>query len=148
MSSKIFFNCTQPWFGTRCQYFLELNDPIILTDIDLMSSSIITQTCYILLDCVRGGPLMCLDWREVCDGRIDCLNGAIDEMECFNLEINECGPDEYRCHNGLCISKIFWKNEEDTAECLDQSDLWYEFECPTSLFTFNAFSMFECEGYS
>ncbi|CAF4583556.1 unnamed protein product [Rotaria sp. Silwood1] len=148
MSSKIFFNCTQPWFGTRCQYFLELNDSIILTDIDLMSSSIITQTCYILLDCVRGGPLMCLDWREVCDGRIDCLNGAIDEMECFNLEINECGPDEYRCHNGLCISKIFWKNEEDTAECLDQSDLWYEFECPTSLFTFNAFSMFECEEYS
>ncbi|CAF3338231.1 unnamed protein product [Rotaria sp. Silwood2] len=147
-SSKIFFNCTQPWFGARCQYSLELSDPIILADASLRNLSIINHTCYILLDCVRVHPSMCLDWREVCDGRIDCLNGDIDEMECFDLEINECDPNEYRCHNGLCISKIFWKNEEDTAEYLDQSDLWYIFECPISLFTFNTFHMFACEEYS
>jgi hypothetical protein len=62
-----------------------------------------------------------LDWREVCDGRIDCLNGSVDEAQCFDLEINECNETEYRCHNGLCIPKEFL--EDDKPQCLDQTDI-------------------------
>src|SRR5690349_13255979 len=30
-SHEIFFNCTKPWFGSRCQYSLELNETTIET---------------------------------------------------------------------------------------------------------------------
>lgn len=54
-------------------------------------------TCYILLDCDRGPLPFCLDWREICDGRIDCMNRGVDEKLCFQLEINECEENEFRC---------------------------------------------------
>jgi hypothetical protein len=31
---------------------------------------------------------MCLNWCEICDGKIDCLNGK-DEEWCDQLEMNE-----------------------------------------------------------
>ena len=41
---------------------------------------------------------------------------------CFDMEINECKENEYRCHNGLCISQEFWEDGEGDADCLDRSD--------------------------
>ncbi|CAF1493105.1 unnamed protein product [Adineta ricciae] len=57
-ANQLFYNCTPPWFGSRCQYFLES-----------------------------------------------------DEAACFDLEINECEPNEYRCHNGQCV--------DDFDECIN-----------------------------
>lgn len=39
---------------------------------------------------------VCLDWRNVCDKQMDCFNG-INEKYCWELEINQCKDDEYRC---------------------------------------------------
>ncbi len=39
----------------------------------------------IYLQCHRGVNSICVDWTEICDGRIDCLNNAIDEEQCCQL---------------------------------------------------------------
>ncbi|CAF1114617.1 unnamed protein product [Adineta steineri] len=129
-STEIFFNCTKPWFGPRCQYSFGLDTIYMLPDIVRKTFTkkyysappyvVTSLTCYIHLKCDRGGSNICLDWREICDGRIDCIDGGIDEDQCFQLEINECNENEYRCRNGLCISKGFLKDER--SQCLDGSD--------------------------
>ena len=43
--------------------------------------------------------MLCLDWRDICDGQQDCLDGY-DEENCDKLEFNECEDGEYRCTNG------------------------------------------------
>ncbi|CAM2727627.1 unnamed protein product [Rotaria socialis] len=101
--------------------------------------SLIRVTCYIHLQCDRGGSSMCLDWREVCDGRIDC----IDEAHCFQVEVNDCDVNEYRRHNGLCISDEFLT--DNLAQCLDMSDFH------TAEYTHNAYEnnyVFEKEEHS
>lgn len=35
-------------------------------------------------------PGACLDWREICDGKVDCPDGGKDKEQCWQLEINEC----------------------------------------------------------
>ncbi|CAF4170454.1 unnamed protein product, partial [Adineta steineri] len=82
--------------------------------------------------------------REICDGRTDCLNGGIDEMQCFNLEINECKENEYRCHNGLCIPKIFMEMNFEEAQCLDKSDYSINSFCLRFYFHLN---LFECQEF-
>ena len=46
----------------------------------------------------------CLDWSEICDGKIDCIGGNVDEEYCWQLEIHQCNENEYQCSNGQCIS--------------------------------------------
>ena len=127
---EIFFNCTKPWFGLRCQYSFVLTMEYSFHRIFSIAftrkfsgfpSNMIPSTCYMHLKCDRGGSGLCLDWREVCDGRIDCLNGGVDETHCFQLEINECNENEYRCHNGFCIPKELF--EDDKPHCVDQTDM-------------------------
>ncbi|CAF1180714.1 unnamed protein product [Adineta steineri] len=142
-----FFNCTQPWFGSRCQYALKFNeDKLVQNPFETaLTNDIFVGTCYILLECDRGGSSMCLDWREICDGRIDCLNGGVDEIQCFNLEINECNENEYRCHNGLCIPKIFLEMKFDEAQCLDRSD--YLVKNSLCLKFYFRLNVFECQEF-
>ncbi|CAF4052595.1 unnamed protein product [Rotaria sordida] len=52
------------------------------------------STCYMHLSCNHGPTPICLDWREVCDGQMDCINSKIDEENCWQLEINECNDNE------------------------------------------------------
>ncbi|CAF1268615.1 unnamed protein product [Adineta steineri] len=61
------------------------------------------------------------------------------------MEINKCEANEYRCHNGLCISGALWEDGAGDADCLDRSDevldLMYKdfcFQDPT----------FHCEEHS
>ncbi|UJR17048.1 hypothetical protein I4U23_003945 [Adineta vaga] len=140
--NQLFYNCTQPWFGSRCQYSFQIDQlqPSIELKLNLPATN---STCYALLECDRGGSYLCLDWREICDGRIDCLNdGGIDEVHCFDLEINECQPNEYRCHNGLCIPEYYRTAEQITGACLDQSDAFNTLPCPTHG---SPSSLFHCE---
>ncbi|UJR07864.1 hypothetical protein I4U23_012147 [Adineta vaga] len=130
-SNELFFNCTIPWFGSRCQYSFGLGSTYNFETIVRKTFSkkffnsppyrVTNLTCYIHLQCDRGSSMMCLDWREICDGRIDCIDGGADEEGCLALEMNECNEDEYRCHNGLCIPKDFF--HDDYPECHDKSDL-------------------------
>ncbi|CAF1056873.1 unnamed protein product [Adineta steineri] len=121
-SNEVFYQCTDRWFGSRCEYraiksFYNRDDWFI----EDMISTNRKSSCYIHLTCDRGWPL-CLDWREICNGQIDCIDGGADEAQCFLLEINECADDEYRCHNGLCIPLDFYKDDEQHSDCLDRSD--------------------------
>ncbi|CAF4466912.1 unnamed protein product, partial [Rotaria magnacalcarata] len=116
---------------------------------DISLQSITNLTCYIHLECNRGGSPLCLDWREICDGRIDCLNDAADEKNCFELEINECNDDEYRCHNGLCIPMQFVNDSFQNPDCLDGTDEYdsenYKFHRQAGFFNCFTEPAFHCE---
>ena len=133
LTDEVFHNCTAPWFGSLCQYTFDSNEPI--ADIvrktfiakqngtnPVPISDITNLTCYVHIDCNRGRAPLCLDWREVCNGEIDCLNDGIDEKHCLQLEINGCEANEYRCHNGLCIDQQFINDDPDNPDCLDRTD--------------------------
>ncbi|CAF1497303.1 unnamed protein product [Adineta steineri] len=131
----IFNNCSSLWFGSNCQYTFNLSIPIESFG-DFVNSSfvarrnymekILIHTCYPHLSgCYRGPEPMCLDWREICDGKIDCIGDSfgIDEEYCDELETNECKEDEYRCHNGAqCIPFEFFRDSRLSKDCLDGTD--------------------------
>ncbi|CAF0926861.1 unnamed protein product [Adineta steineri] len=122
-----FYNCTPPRFGPLCQYSLEIYQSDHLTlnemihDYYLHEYQPTTLTCYIHLECDRGSISLCLDWSEICDGIVDCRNG-IDEESCWQLNINQCEDNEYRCRNEQCIQKTFFRDGSNVFECLDQTD--------------------------
>ena len=122
----LFYNCSSPWFGTFCQYTfntnLSFNLIVNLTFHRTHTVDIKNMTCYIDLICDRGPAPACLDWREICDGKIDCIGTGIDELNCFQLEVNECEENEFRCHNGLCISEEFFDEGPQYPDCLDGTD--------------------------
>jgi hypothetical protein len=135
LDEQEFYNCSHLWFGSRCQYTFSLNISIESFGVFLISSfnsreqfsyNLTIHTCYpYLSECYRGPKPMCLDWREVCDGKIDCIGEslAIDEEYCEELEINECAADEYRCHNGAqCIPMEFFQDGWPMTDCLDGTD--------------------------
>ena len=156
-SNEYFYNCTQPWFGHRCQYSFNLDrnqssfDEIVEQDFARRSGFVeygnmpVLFPCYVLLVCDRGGSSLCLDWREICDGTVDCLDGGHDEEFCFDMEMNECGEHEYRCHNGLCIPKDLWENGLGEADCLDRSDDLLPVNVMTECYHDPSF---RCEEYS
>jgi hypothetical protein len=80
------------------------------------------DTCYLHLNCMRNHFSWCLDWREICDGKVDCWPNPVDEEYCNILEQNECSPNEYRCRNGQCIPKAFILDDNINTDCLDGSD--------------------------
>ncbi|CAF3621690.1 unnamed protein product [Adineta steineri] len=156
LSNELFYNCTKPWFGLQCQYSFEFSEEMSIEKIienefsrktsHTESANILpTIPCYIHLKCDRGGSLLCLDWREICDGRVDCLDGGLDEAFCFDMELNECNENEYRCHNGLCIPEEFWEDGQGEADCLDRSD-----EIPDISYSRSCFHdpTFRCEEHS
>ncbi|CAF3058397.1 unnamed protein product [Rotaria sp. Silwood2] len=115
-SSELFYNCSSSWFGSKCQYrfvynsFLSFNEIVkasVKTNTFILEGVIIT-TCYPFLSgCHRGPWSLCLDWRQISNGKVDCMTGE-DEQWCETLEMTTCADDEYRCHyGGQCISLIF-----------------------------------------
>jgi hypothetical protein len=61
------------------------------------------------------------------------------------MEINECSEDEYRCHNGLCISQDLWEDNMGDTDCLDRSDTAIEITYINSCFQDPTF---RCEEHS
>ncbi len=97
-------------------------DPFVKTVLKKSRSLPSNGTCYLHLNCKRNNILWCLDWREVCDGKVDCWSDPVDERHCEILEQNECAPNEYRCFNGQCIPEIFLLDKTFFSDCLDNSD--------------------------
>ena len=131
LKTEQFYNCTLPYFGPQCQYiFKDLNySKISLTKMIeeyyyLNRYEPMLFTCYKHLECNRGPEPACLDWTEICDGKIDCLNGGLDEKHCWQLEIvDRCNKNQFQCFsNGQCIPNNL--NEENifSFDCIDQSD--------------------------
>ncbi|CAF1181153.1 unnamed protein product [Adineta ricciae] len=73
--------------------------------------------CYETLRCDSG--LLCLDWRDICDGVQQCMLGY-DEENCDKLEFNECEDGEYRCVNGMCIPDEYFLDGD--YDCMDMTD--------------------------
>ncbi|CAF1503122.1 unnamed protein product [Adineta ricciae] len=129
LKSQSVYICTLPRFGSMCQYqfyyyhetFETFNKllnkyydfyPLIRSDI----------TCYTHLKCNRGLLSACLDWSEICDGVVNCLDGNFDEEHCWQLELNECEQNEYQCVMGQCIPIEFFYEGRTSYDCLDGSD--------------------------
>ena len=116
MSYSTYLNCTPPWFGTLRQYTLK--QPIQF--VTLMS---VNGSCYTHLHCDRGPSPFCLQWFEICDGKIDYDNHGIDELYCDQLETNECQPNKFRCRDGSqCIEWDLLDDDMITIDRLDGSD--------------------------
>ena len=83
--------------------------------------------CYKTLDCNSG--ILCLDWRDICDGRQQCMFGY-DEENCDLLEFHECEEDEYRCMNGMCIPDLYFLNGDyDCSDLTDEKGIFYDGNC-------------------
>ncbi|CAF0759208.1 unnamed protein product [Adineta steineri] len=132
-SNEILNNCTEPWFGPRCQYsfpsggrrsFNQIVEEAFSqrTAFPEASEATVQVPCYVLLECHRNGQSWCLDWREVCNGIVDCFDEGLDEEYCFDMKINDIGENEYRCYNGLCTSSELQEEGEGDADGLDRSN--------------------------
>ncbi|CAF0926998.1 unnamed protein product [Rotaria sp. Silwood1] len=129
LETQVFYNCTLPRFGSMCQYEITYYNRNHLSLDDIIHDYYRTYeynpnnfTCYTHLQCNRGPFPACLDWSEICNGQVDCLDGEFDEEHCWQLEINECNDNEYRCTNGQCIPQSFFRDDRNTPDCLDGSD--------------------------
>ena len=124
-----FYLCIEPWFGRFCQYSFDFNQTLYnIAKIQFYWKAKIIDygnwPCYIHLTCQHVLVYQCLDWREICDGKLDCFDGE-DESNCLELETNQCNDNEYQCRNGMCIDKTFRLDSSfdlKSAECLDGSD--------------------------
>ena len=125
-ANTLFYNCTFPWFGPFCGFAFDLTDAQPLKKIvfnnfqsRMLKPDIPQVTCYKHLQCETS--LICLDWREICDGKVDCLDES-DEFNCWQLEMNECSENEYRCSSGQCIPGNFFRDYQLDPDCLDRTD--------------------------
>lgn len=112
--------CIRPsTFGKYCEYQLthgansfevsQIKQASIRQGRFLFHQLIGAIVCYKTLVCNSG--LLCLDWRDICDGKQQCDCGS-DENNCDKLEFNECEDDEFRCNNGMCIPEQYWLDGE------------------------------------
>ena len=131
LSDQVYYNCSIPWFGDHCQYTFGSNfsfDEIVRTHYEylhlIIRDEVLTMngTCLTFLKCVRSPLNSCLDWREICDGKIDCTDGGADEYRCEEIELNECSIEQFRCANGHCIPKDFFNDDSHNPDCPDHSD--------------------------
>jgi hypothetical protein len=111
LSNQFICNCSDPsTFDQYCEYRLYFGETIAEAmdkqfqprERNMENSQWHERrTCYRTVHTCDFG-LLCLDWRQICDGQQDCINGE-DEENCDKLEFNECEQNEYRCANGMCI---------------------------------------------
>jgi hypothetical protein len=125
-NETLFCNCTMPWFGPLCRFTFDIQVIKSLEEIVKLAfqprlgiTSGAKITCYKHLNCQTS--FRCLDWREICDRKVECLDGS-DEFNCWQPKINECAENEYRCYNGQCIPKKFFNDDKINMDCLDQID--------------------------
>jgi hypothetical protein len=147
LEDKTICNCSSNRFGTDCSY--ERTTESTIEEVLLWQLSRPLEREMGRIACLVDGiqcnaGLLCLEWRQVCDGIIQCED-AIDETNCNLLEFHRCFPDEFQCHNGMCIPQTFLFDA--TIDCMDRSDeqeIWAIFSriasCPTK-------SMFDCDEF-
>jgi hypothetical protein len=109
-------------FGRYCEYAFEEGIDGIA---DLINSSIEEKQKFYpkerLLPCyeLENNPDQCLDYRDICDGEFDTVNG-VDEHYCDLIETAACDDNEFRCRNGHCIARQFLFDGQ--GDCTDFSD--------------------------
>ena len=154
--SEVFHKCFTPWFGSMCQYRFEDNSLQPFNEIVRgnfpysldISTDNISGTCYPFIShCLSRTWPLCLDWREICDGKIDCITGE-DEQWCEQLQMNQCPEDQYRCYyGGQCIPLNFLRDNKLSIDCLDGSDEQNQYSIYDSLANAQCFNIptFRCQ---
>ena len=112
LSQTIFYNCTWSRFGSQCEFEFDADyryKIISLSELLLFYNfkgiwHQIQSTCYMHLPCQRSNGMKCLDWMDICDGKIDCLNDGIDEKYCWQLESNVCEDIQSTFYDSLWAS--------------------------------------------
>jgi hypothetical protein len=116
-------NCTMNRIGARCEYELMSRSTSSATVIrDQLGNNVIRDEelpTSIVNDMPCDAGVLDLEWRQVCDGIINCED-AVDEQNCYLLEFNQCDSDEFQCRNGICIPKEFLF--DGAPDCMDSSD--------------------------
>ncbi|UJR08064.1 hypothetical protein I4U23_012341 [Adineta vaga] len=94
------------------QFYL---DQVQLHTINL--SSIETQLYY---NCTLSRFGSRCEYELVCDEKVDCLNDAVDEKYCWQLYINECEENEFRCYlpEYICYNQSLCNGFYPTNELL------------------------------
>ncbi|CAO2582032.1 Prolow-density lipoprotein receptor-related protein 1 [Lemmus lemmus] len=69
---------------------------------------------------------LCIPKHFVCDHDRDCADGSDESPECgescaWRRKYPTCGPNEFRCANGRCLSSRQWECDGEN-DCHDQSD--------------------------
>ena len=107
-------------FGARCEFKLldrsQTFDNAVESQFNDKRNDFAAMQRYGDILCYRplflcDSGLLCLDWRDVCDGQQQCMDG-LDEENCDFIEFNECEENEYRCVNGFCIDQEYWLDGE------------------------------------
>ena len=127
--SETFYNCTWPYFGVRCEYVLEYYqsshsslDEIVHDYYQYNVYEPTLLTCYVHLECHRGPSPSCLDWREICDGKVDCLNDGLDKEYCWLMEMQEYHLKNSSNSNRQCISEPFFRDDSNLLGCIEKSN--------------------------
>ena len=132
-SHEFIYNCSEFWFGPRCQYtFDRLGSFYLIVTEDFRKRDNIYDSslenigeitpAYVHLDSCKRIDGLNLIWQEICDRKSDCLGGE-DERHCIELEANTCHwNDGWRCGDGACIPASLLGNHFLEQVCLDQSD--------------------------
>ena len=122
LENETLCNCSANNFGVNCSYQRAKESTIegellwqLLSPVERRNEIV---TC--LVDGIRCNiGLLCLEWRQVCDGIVQCEDG-IDEADCHILEFHRCASNEFQCRNGMCIPQEFLF--DGTLDCIDKSD--------------------------
>ncbi|CAF3585307.1 unnamed protein product [Rotaria socialis] len=130
----IFCNCSLSSFGSRCQYTFNsalaihsFGDFVRVTfkNRNQLREKLLVHTCYPYLSECNRGLHRCVSIGVKFVTKMDCIGESfgLDEQQCDQLEMNECGTNEYRCHNGAqCIPLDFVRDGKDIIDCLDGTD--------------------------
>lgn len=124
ISETFVCNCTQNRIGRLCEYEIttKAGSPGEILDTQMGTSkknNYETLTSYVDGIICEATNAELLEWRHICDGIIQCENGA-DESSCHLLEFHKCEDDEYQCRNGMCIPTMFVFDA--MPDCMDMSD--------------------------
>lgn len=119
---EVLCNCSIDHLGVDCSYERAIEstlaDVLVWQLSRPLERTMATIACFVDgIHCNTG--LICMDWRQVCDGILQCEDGS-DEETCYLLEFSQCSSNEFQCNNGMCIAKEFLF--DGTADCLDKSD--------------------------
>jgi hypothetical protein len=148
LENETLCNCSSNNFGVDCSYERAIEstiEEVLLWQLSRpLDRNMQIIVCFVDgIQCNIG--LLCLEWRQVCDGIMQCEDG-IDEANCHMLEFHRCASNEFQCHNGMCIPQEFLF--DGTLDCMDKSDeqeteviFSYIITCPTK-------SKYDCDEQS